>query len=433
MKKINLKFDQTIRTLCLCVFFSGTLLSNVFAQNTDVVEVETDIGLDQLRLSSQINKPVIKSRANPEVKSTNRFKNEAAKERAAKAESSIKADKPQTIDDKSKVSKAAAKSDAAESLSTDVDTISQDVVHEVLPMSEKLIPDVLPENAITDNQVVQINASLRKLIEENKELQKNISNLDDELKIMRGQQKLESNRISEVAIERDALRKQNEAIIASGSRAEQNLRDVQQQLIEKERDYNFRILQLQTDLANALQNKTAASPDDADAGVNSQLDALPVTSQSNRSIAVDVVSSPTTQTAQKRAESVLLALNNMTKEKQKLANDEAKLHYNMGNTFFNQGHYYKAVREYENALALTPEDASAHYNLAFVSGEFLNDARTALTHYKQYLFLNPNAEDAQRVRQKIIEAEISVRADIGFRSKITEETRKKKNEVNEFR
>lgn len=431
MKKLNIKFDQNIFAVCLCVFFSSIHVPHVFAQNSDVVEVETDMGIDQLQPSSEINKPVIKPRADYEPKSTNRFKDEVAKERAAKAENSIKADQPQTVGDKPKMSKSAAKSDEGDKSLTDVDTISQDVVHEVLPMAEKLMPDVLPENAITDNQVVQISASLRKLIEENKELQKNISNLDDELKIMRGQQKLESNRVSEVAIERDALRKQNEAIIASGSRAEQNLQEVQKQLIEKERDYNFRILQLQTDLANALQNKAVAAPDDA--GVNSDSDHSPDTAHSNRSIAVDVVSAPTTEEAKKRGESVLRALNNMTKEKRKLANDEAKLHYNMGNTFFHQGHYYKAVREYGNALALTPEDASAHYNLAFVSGEFLNDARTALEHYKQYLFLNPNAEDAERVRQKIIEAEISVRADIGFRSKITEETRKKKNEFNDIR
>ena len=50
-----------------------------------------------------------------------------------------------------------------------------------------------------------------------------------------------------------------------------------------------------------------------------------------------------------------------------------------------------------------------------------------------YLFLNPGAEDAQMVRQKIVEAEITVKADIHFSSGINKEIKNKRNEFNEAR
>jgi hypothetical protein len=59
-----------------------------------------------------------------------------------------------------------------------------------------------------------------------------------------------------------------------------------------------------------------------------------------------------------------------------------------------------------------PYDASSHFNLAFVSGEFLNDPKTALAHYQRYLYLNPKAEDAHLVKEKILQAQLQLRTAI---------------------
>jgi len=84
----------------------------------------------------------------------------------------------------------------------------------------------------------------------------------------------------------------------------------------------------------------------------------------------------------------------------------------MGNVYFYQGKYKQALLEYKEAVTLMPEDASAHFNLAFVSSEFLKDWDTAVPHYRQYLMLDPEADDATLVQEKLLEAELIRRSRI---------------------
>lgn len=93
-----------------------------------------------------------------------------------------------------------------------------------------------------------------------------------------------------------------------------------------------------------------------------------------------------------------------------LREDSAKAHYNMGNIYFRKGEYEIAAREYYQASTLLPDDPDVHFNLAFVSSEHLRDYRTALKHYKMYLYLNPQAKDAKFVKRKINEAELHMRS-----------------------
>ena len=92
--------------------------------------------------------------------------------------------------------------------------------------------------------------------------------------------------------------------------------------------------------------------------------------------------------------------------------DSAKAHYNMGNIYYYKGEYEIAAREYYQAVTLMPNDPDAHFNLAFVSGTQLKDYRTALKHYKMYLYLKPNAEDRPFVNEKILEAQLALRGKI---------------------
>ncbi|MGE0269224.1 MAG: tetratricopeptide repeat protein [Candidatus Omnitrophota bacterium] len=93
----------------------------------------------------------------------------------------------------------------------------------------------------------------------------------------------------------------------------------------------------------------------------------------------------------------------------RLREDAAKAHYNMGNIYFEKGQYEIAVREYYQAVTLMPNDPDTHYNLAFVSGEHLKDFKTALKHYKMYLYLNPEASDKRFVNEKIMQAQLEIR------------------------
>ena len=90
----------------------------------------------------------------------------------------------------------------------------------------------------------------------------------------------------------------------------------------------------------------------------------------------------------------------------------AKAHYNMGNIYFERGEYQRAVVEYYQAVDLMPNDPDTHYNLAFVSGEYLGDQEAALKHYQWYLYLKPDASDIASVKEKILQAKFSLRSKV---------------------
>ncbi len=109
-----------------------------------------------------------------------------------------------------------------------------------------------------------------------------------------------------------------------------------------------------------------------------------------------------------QSQDVIAMLDRMSKQNEGLRSDEGRVHYNMGNIFFHQGDYARARDEFLLAVQLMPYDANAHFNLAFVSWEYLSDFKTALKHFQQYLWLNPEAEDANLVKEKIIAAQLEI-------------------------
>jgi tetratricopeptide (TPR) repeat protein len=74
------------------------------------------------------------------------------------------------------------------------------------------------------------------------------------------------------------------------------------------------------------------------------------------------------------------------------------VHYNMGVVFANRGQFKDAEREYLRALRLDPADADPHYNLAVLYDQNLKRYRKAISHYRRYLKLRPDAPDANEVR-----------------------------------
>lgn len=392
------------------------LSSSVQSSSSDVIEIETEIGGTQIKSSDIVDKPKIKPRSDysegkPSVKKLPGVQYPAARNQPSLTPNH----QPPTTN--------------PQSLILNDQLPKSNVQRPTSSVQQPILSFQPPTETITDDQIVAMSTSLRKLIEDNSKLKNNLADLDQQLRTLRGQQMLDSNRLTEVSLERDALKKQNENIVAIGSQAEQRLQSVQQELTQKEQDYSLQIVRLQTELAQKLRDNESQQLQTS--GVESLTsNSQPLATDKNRSVSVNLISVPNDEAAKKRGEKILLALDNVTQEQKKLAQDEAKVHYNMGNTYFNQGDYVKAADEYARTLELSPEDANAHYNLAFVGGEFLNDPKIALGHYKKYLFLNPNAEDAEMVRQKIVEAEISVKGDVHFKSKINEELRKKKNDTN---
>jgi tetratricopeptide (TPR) repeat protein len=115
---------------------------------------------------------------------------------------------------------------------------------------------------------------------------------------------------------------------------------------------------------------------------------------------------------ERKANEVLMKGGDLDPEDQKFKEELARAHYNMGNVYFERGEYQRSIVEYFQAVDLMPYDADAHYNLAFVSGEYIGDQETALKHYQWYLYLKPDAQDRKLIEEKIVAAKLNLRGRI---------------------
>jgi tetratricopeptide (TPR) repeat protein len=103
------------------------------------------------------------------------------------------------------------------------------------------------------------------------------------------------------------------------------------------------------------------------------------------------------------------AMRELSKSKaylEKLKKEVAVMHYNLGVIFDEAGSYSKAMREYKHALKVNPDVADAHYNLGILYDSYKKDRDKAIYHYKMYLKIRPNAEDASKVKEWITEREL---------------------------
>ena len=69
-------------------------------------------------------------------------------------------------------------------------------------------------------------------------------------------------------------------------------------------------------------------------------------------------------------------------------------------------HYEKAAEDYEKYLLINPTSAKAHYKVAEVYNDNLNDPFMAIYHFKQYLKYNPKAYNRNPVEVWTTNAEI---------------------------
>jgi len=74
-----------------------------------------------------------------------------------------------------------------------------------------------------------------------------------------------------------------------------------------------------------------------------------------------------------------------------------KQHYNQGFQYDYEGEYKQAIKEYQKALELMPNDPDLHYNMAIVYDDYINDKKNAIFHYRKYLELDPRSTDRVKV------------------------------------
>ena len=258
---------------------------------------------------------------------------------------------------------------------------------------------------LTEQQMLRLSQNLKNAIEENKELLKEKEKIMNNFKELRGQREIESSRMNSITQEREELKKRLDEALKNSQDQTKKLQDVQSSLDQKTKEWEEKNKKLENDLA--LQEKWNKELEE----MKNSLQAPPA-QEAIQEANADTLEEKVKDCEPAAIKHFITKYNNLGQENERLKSETAKVHYNLGNMFFKQGEYKEAALEYSQAIQLMPYDAENHYNLALVSGEYLNDYKVALKHYEQYLFLRPNAKDAVFVKEKILKAKMELKSTI---------------------
>jgi LysM repeat protein len=92
--------------------------------------------------------------------------------------------------------------------------------------------------------------------------------------------------------------------------------------------------------------------------------------------------------------------------------DEKEPHYVLGKGRVNAMDYEGAVEAFKQSLEVNPRSASAHFQLACLFDTRAADPASAIYHYQEFLRLNPKADNAEVVRQRIYSCKQQLAADV---------------------
>ena len=81
--------------------------------------------------------------------------------------------------------------------------------------------------------------------------------------------------------------------------------------------------------------------------------------------------------------------------------EEKESHFLAGKGCLNGMDYRGAIAEFEKALKMNPDSASAHFQLGCLYEEKEPDPAAAIFHYQQFLKLRPESDNAEWIQQRI--------------------------------
>ena len=246
------------------------------------------------------------------------------------------------------------------------------------------------DGLIKEKQVVEINKSLKNVIEENQKLAEQNQELKAQVDQASSEHRSAQSEVEQLRQERDALSENIKKVKDSNREYLHEMKAMQsdyQQLQQVNEEYSSRLNTMESQRVNTEEPSS---------------DEMVLASATNEDV----------KTREMKTLDLLTRIDAFNEADEKLKEDAAKAHYNMGNIYFQKGEFEIAAREYYQAVTLMPDDPDSHYNLALISGEYLNDQSTALKHYQMYLYLNPEAKDADFVKEKIIHAKMLIGATV---------------------
>jgi len=92
--------------------------------------------------------------------------------------------------------------------------------------------------------------------------------------------------------------------------------------------------------------------------------------------------------------------------------DEKEPHFVLGKAKVNAMDYTGAIEAFEESLEADPQSAAAHFELGWLYDEKASDPAAAIYHYREYLKLEPNANNAEVIRQRIYRCKQQLAADV---------------------
>jgi len=109
---------------------------------------------------------------------------------------------------------------------------------------------------------------------------------------------------------------------------------------------------------------------------------------------------------------LLMAAGGCSPSDQSSQDEEKEPHFVLGNSRFNDLDYPRAIEAFQQSLEVNPHSAQAHYRLAQLYDTKLPDPAAAVYHYQTYLQLNPQAENADIIKQRILTCKQQLAADV---------------------
>jgi tetratricopeptide (TPR) repeat protein len=94
----------------------------------------------------------------------------------------------------------------------------------------------------------------------------------------------------------------------------------------------------------------------------------------------------------------------------RLRSEMVTLHYTTGINYNNLGKNEEALKAFLMALKLNPNHAESHFELARLYMEHLGDKESAVAHFRRYLRLRPEANNAERIKGWLLRTETELRA-----------------------
>jgi len=84
----------------------------------------------------------------------------------------------------------------------------------------------------------------------------------------------------------------------------------------------------------------------------------------------------------------------------------------LGKSRVNAMDFQGAIEAFEQSLEANPHSATAHFELGWLYDEKTAEPASAVYHYQQYLKLNPNADNADVIKQRIYRCKQQLAADV---------------------